>query len=88
MSRRYDKVHSLLRSVQDAAAERRTNAYQIAKATGLPLRSIQKLLRQTHNPTLRNVEVILSGLGLSLYLKAEDAPTIRPATRVRPAEKK
>jgi DNA-binding phage protein len=88
MSRRYDKVHSLLRSVQDAAAERHTNAYQIAKATGLPLRSVQKLLRQIHNPTLRNVEVILSGLGLGLYLKADGTQTIRPAKRGRPPDKR
>jgi DNA-binding phage protein len=88
MPRRYHKVHSLLRSVQDAAAERRTNAYQIAKATGLPLRSVQKLLRQTHNPTLRNVEVILSGLGLSLYLKSGGLPTINPGKRSPPTDKR
>jgi DNA-binding phage protein len=86
MPRRYHKVDSLLRSVQDAVAQRHTNAYQIAKATGLPLRSVQKLLRQTNNPTLRNVEVILSGLGLSLYLQADGAQTIKPAKRARPPE--
>jgi len=44
-----------------------TNPYQIAKATGLPLRSIQKLLAQTRNPTLKNIDTILHGLGITLY---------------------
>jgi DNA-binding phage protein len=76
------KVESLLRSLQDAVAIRRTNAYQIAKATGLPLRSVQKLLAQVRNPTLRNVEVILSGLGLTLYLKVSRKPIIGPGKRI------
>lgn len=88
MRRRHEKVNSLLRSVQNAAVERRTNAYQIAKATGLPLRSVQKLLRQTQNPTLKNIEVILTGLGLSLYLKADGAPSIKPAKRDQQSEER
>lgn len=75
-------VVSLLRVLQLEAAKRRTNAYQIAKTTGLPLRSVQNLLRQLHNPTLRNVEVILTGLGLEMYLRRNGMPTIPPAKRL------
>lgn len=81
MPRRHETIESLLRCLQDRVSSHRTNAYQIAKATGLPLRSVQNLLRQMRNPTLSNVEVILTGLGLQLYVRAEKRPTIPPARR-------
>lgn len=83
MSRRHENIESLLRCLQDSVKAHETNAYQIAKATGLPLRSVQNLLRQIRNPTLSNVEVILTGLGLQLYVRADRKPTIRPARRGR-----
>ncbi len=75
------KIVSLLICLQDAAAQRGTNAYQIAKATGLPLRSIQKLLGQTANPTLRNVEVILEAFGMSIYVVQDGRMSIKPGQR-------
>src|SRR5688572_18925770 len=63
MASRFIAVPSLLRCVHDATKRQKTNPYQIAKATGLRLHSIQKLLRQEANPTLRNVEIILAGMG-------------------------
>jgi DNA-binding phage protein len=72
------KVVSLLACIQDEAARRRTNPYQIAKATGLPLRSVQKLLAQKSNPTLKNIEVILDGFGLSILVIEESKPKIKP----------
>jgi hypothetical protein len=78
-------VTSLLFFIQQAVALHQTNPYQIAKATGLPLRSIQKLLTQRSNPTLRNVEVILIGLGYRLYVKAEGERIIAPRRRKQAA---
>ncbi len=72
------KVVSLLSCIQDEAIRRRTNPYQIAKATGLPLRSVQKLLAQKANPTLKNIEVILDGFGLALLLIEVAKPRIKP----------
>jgi DNA-binding phage protein len=78
---KFEKMESLLRAVQRETESHRTNAYQIAKATGLPLRSVQNLLRQVQNPTLRNVEVILTAFGLQMYLCKGAAPTIQPSKR-------
>jgi len=72
------KVVSLLACIQDEAVRRRTNPYQIAKATGLPLRSVQKLLAQRSNPTLKNIELILDGFGLSILVVEVAKPTIKP----------
>lgn len=82
------KVDSLLALVQDLAKRQKTNPYQIAKATGLPLRSIQKLLSQSSNPTLRNVEMILGGFGLSIHIVEDRPVTIRPGRRHRQPEVK
>lgn len=75
------KIASLLACLQDAAVRRSPNAYQIAKATVLPLRSIQKLLSQTANPTLRNVEVILEAFGMSIYITPDGQLSIKPGRR-------
>jgi DNA-binding phage protein len=72
------KVVSLLACIQDEAMRRRTTPYQIAKATGLPLRSVQKLLAQTTNPTLKNIEMILDGFGLSILVIEVAKPRIKP----------
>ena len=78
MPPRYQKIASLLALVQDVARRQKTNPYQIAKATGLPLRSIQKLLTQSANPTLRNVEVILDGFGMSIHVVSDGPVSIKP----------
>ncbi len=72
------KVMSLLTCIQDEALRRRTNPYQIAKATGLPLRSVQKLLAQKSNPTLKNIEMILDGFGLAILVLEVAKPRIKP----------
>jgi DNA-binding phage protein len=81
MPRRPVVILSLLRCMQQAVVRHETNAYQIAKATGLPLRSVQKLLAQKSNPTLKNIEVIFTGLGLALYVQAQGRKTIKPRKR-------
>lgn len=81
MASRFIAVPSLLRCVHDATKRQKTNPYQIAKATGLRLHSIQKLLRQEANPTLRNVEIILAGYGIVLYMRDTGRSRIKPGTR-------
>lgn len=75
-------VASLLTYIQDAAARHKTNAYQITKATGIPLHSVQKLLQQTSNPTLKNIHLLLDGFGVELYAIDTGKPLIRPAWRL------
>jgi DNA-binding phage protein len=74
-------VPSLLTCIHDAVALRKTNAYQIAKATGIPLRSIQNLLKQKSNPTLKNVHLILAGFGLELYAINMGISRIKPGRK-------
>ena len=83
MPRQFRRVDSLLGLVQGETTRHRSNPYQIAKATGLPMRSIQKLLAQSSNPTLRNVEMILHGFGLTLHVDADKPVHIKPALRYR-----
>jgi DNA-binding phage protein len=78
MARKFTKVTSLLTCIHDAVALQKTNAYQIAKATGIPLRSIQNLLKQKSNPTIKNIHLIFTGLGLQLYVIEAGTPRIRP----------
>lgn len=81
MRRRLESVNSLLQCIHDATKRHKSNAYQIAKATGLPLRSVQKLLGQQSNPTLRNVETILNGFGMLLFIQDNGHRVIKPGKR-------
>jgi hypothetical protein len=47
------------------------------------LRSIQILLKQKSNPTLRNVHLLLAGLGLELYVINVGTPAIKPGRTAR-----
>ena len=78
MAQSFEPVESLLHCLQEAAKRHKTNAYQIAKATGLPLRSIQTLLAQRANPTLKNVHAIFDGLGMTIFIQNDHAPKIKP----------
>jgi DNA-binding phage protein len=71
---------ALLAQLQHLIAARRTNAYQIAKATGISKPSIHKLLKADSSPTLANVERILRGLGYKITLTRDGDPTIEPGT--------
>ncbi len=88
MAGRSFKVDSLLALVQELARREKTNPYQIAKATGLPLRSVQKLLSQATNPTLRNVETILGGFGLAIHVLPGGPVSIQPGRRTQRGPRK
>jgi hypothetical protein len=76
-------VKSLLHCVRDATQRHRSNPYQIAKATGVRLHSVQKLLSQQSNPTLRNIEVILAGFGVVLLMRQDGERIIQAGRRKR-----
>jgi DNA-binding phage protein len=62
---------SHLLSVLRASAQRQgLNPYRIAKSSGLPLTTVQRLLTIKLNVPLRNVEMLMQALGLNLQVVA------------------
>jgi DNA-binding phage protein len=70
----------LLAQFQRLVAQQQTNPYQIAKATGISIPSIRKLLKADYNPAIANIELILHGLGYRITLVRDGEPTIEPGT--------
>jgi hypothetical protein len=72
---------SHLLSVLRAAAQRQgLNPYRIAKSSGLPLTTVQRLLTIKLNVPLRNVEMLMQALGLNLQVVAsKKAGVVAPA---------
>ena len=69
----------LLAILQDSARRQGTNPYQITKASGLPLTTVQRLLSIKINLPLRNVEMLMAALGLEIRVTRGTSAT-RPAT--------
>lgn len=57
-----------LAALRDEVKRQGTNPYQVAKASGLPLTTVQRLLSITGNVPLRNVETLLGVLGLEVRI--------------------
>ena len=62
---------TILAGIQQAMREQKTNPYQIAKASGMPLTTVQRLLEKRINVPLRNVEMLAKALGLTIVLAAK-----------------
>lgn len=62
---------TILAGIQKAMREQKTNPYQIAKASGMPLTTVQRLLEKRINVPLRNVEMLARALGLTIVLAAK-----------------
>ena len=60
----------ILMAIQAAARSQRTNPYQIAKASGMPLTTVQRLLTRRISLPLVNVEMLFEALGLRFQLVA------------------
>jgi DNA-binding phage protein len=71
---------SLLTLVKIVVEGQRTNPYQVAKATGINLRSVQNLLAGKAHPTLRNLEEIIAALGYEVRLHKRGDPIVKPGT--------
>jgi hypothetical protein len=70
----------ILTALQEAAKKQKTNPYQIAKASGMPLTTVQRLLNKKINTPLRNVEMLLAALGTDYRIVADRRPIARPGT--------
>src|SRR5271156_5685281 len=58
----------ILAGIQKAMREQKTNPYQIAKASGMPLTTVQRLLEKKINVPLRNAEMLAKALGITICL--------------------
>jgi hypothetical protein len=58
----------ILAAIRESAHQQGTNPYQIAKASGMPLTTIQRLLKVKVHVPLRNVETLLEALGVEVKL--------------------
>lgn len=76
------------RTLATARAEMKaqgTNPYQLAKATGISVSSIQKLMSEKVSPSLRNIEMVLKALGFEVRVIKTGASSVKPgraATKV------
>src|SRR5271156_3254023 len=85
------KSSRLLSVLRDSARQQGLNPYRIAKSSGLPLTTVQRLLTIKLNVPLRNVEMLMQALGLDLQIIGPRAPAKpgRPAgTPARVAKRK
>jgi hypothetical protein len=70
----------ILAGIQKAMREQKTNPYQIAKASGMPLTTVQRLLEKRINVPLRNVEMLAKALGVTILVAFESKPKAKPGT--------
>jgi hypothetical protein len=73
----------ILAALQDAVKKQKTNPYQIAKASGMSLTTVQRLLSIPANLPLLNVEALLDTLGVDVRLIPMGRPLARPGTQRR-----
>jgi hypothetical protein len=84
------KSSRLLSILRDSARQQGLNPYRIAKSSGLPLTTVQRLLTIKLNVPLRNVEMLMTALGLNLHIVRSRAAAKpgRPAAKAKPAKRK
>jgi hypothetical protein len=58
----------ILAAIRDHVVRGGTNPYRIARASGMPLTTVQRLLSIPINLPLRNVEVLMAVLGLDFVI--------------------
>jgi|HubBroStandDraft_2_1064218.scaffolds.fasta_scaffold140862_4 hypothetical protein len=71
---------TILAAIQKAAKDQKTNPYQIAKCSGLPLTTVQRLLTIKINGPLRNVEMLGNALGLEIVVRSTGKSIVMPST--------
>ncbi len=85
------KTSRLLAVLRDSARKQGLNPYRIAKSSGLPLTTVQRLLTIKLNVPLRNVEMLMEALGLNLVVSGPRAPAAgkakTPAKAKKPAKR-
>jgi DNA-binding IclR family transcriptional regulator len=58
----------ILAAIRESAAQQGLNPYKIAKSSGMPLTTVQRLLKVKVHVPLRNVESLLAALGVEVSL--------------------
>jgi hypothetical protein len=80
------KSSRLLSVLRDSARQQGLNPYRIAKSSGLPLTTVQRLLTIKLNVPLRNVEMLMEALGLNLQISGPRAPAKAGRAAAKPAK--
>jgi hypothetical protein len=78
----------LLTAIRTAVKKQKTNPYQLAKASGIPLTTVQRLLTIKLNVPLRNVEMLAKALGLMIRLVPNGKSIVLPGTGRKHGKKK
>ncbi len=73
----------ILAAIRAHAQRLGTNPYRIARESGMPVTTVQRLLSISINVPLRNVEVLMEVLGLDYDIVPHRNPSGRPAPRRR-----
>jgi len=74
------KPSRILSAIQDAVRSIGTNPYQIAKSSGMPLTTVQRLLGIKSNVPLRNAELLTDVLGVRFEIVANGKAKVKLAT--------
>jgi hypothetical protein len=82
------KSSVILTSIQEAVKNQGTNPYQIAKSSGLPLTTVQRLLSIKLNVPLRNAEMLLTVLGLEIEVVSSGKSKVPAATGRKDGKKR
>jgi transcriptional regulator with XRE-family HTH domain len=70
----------LLEAFRNLADEHRTNPYQIAKASGLGLATVQRLLTGKVSPSIQNIETALAAFGVEVRVVKAGKALVKPGT--------
>lgn len=80
MTRERAPSSRILAAIREEVARQRTNPYQIAKASGMSLTTVQRFLGRTTCLPIQNVESILDDLGLTYRLVSSGRSLVNPGT--------
>jgi len=73
-------ISRILAAIHAEVARQRTNPYQIAKASGMPLTTVQRFLSRTTCVPIQRVESMLDALGLTYRLVSSGRSIVSPGT--------
>ena len=76
------RIPRLLAVARTALKEQGSNHYQLAKATGLSIGSVQNLMSHKVSPSLYNIELVLHVLGFEIEVVKVGPPLVKPGRTV------
>jgi hypothetical protein len=75
------KNSQILAALQNAARDQDLNPYRIAKMSGMPLTTVQRLLTISYTVPLRNVELLIDALGLDIQVVPREQIKAKPKAK-------